>query len=199
MVQNIVLLEETHMSRTTRFLLLSLFLFGLMASTPDQAFACSCLPPSPPLESMAGSDAVFAGKVVLVEEGSGAIISSADPIKVVFEVSRVWKGEEKADIALTTARDSASCGYDFMVGGEYLVYANNSETGLTTGLCSRTMPLSMAGEDLAALGEGVVPPAAPASASSPLPWVLAISAVVLGLALLVGLILRKPVTQRSQG
>jgi len=183
------------MSRTIRFVLLSLFLFSLIFSFPDQTFACSCIPPSPPLESLAGSDAVFAGKVVRIEKEDGIIISSADPVKVVFAVSQVWKGEEKAEIDLTTARDSASCGYDFIVGVEYLVYANNSETGLTTGLCSRTMSLSMADEDLAALGEGVFPPPAPQTSSSSLPWGLAVGAVVIGLALLVALILRKPSRQ----
>ena len=185
------------MSRTIRFLLLSLFLFGLMASTPDQAFACSCIPPRPPLESMADSDAVFVGKVVRIEEEGGAMISSADPVKVVFEVSKVWKGEENAAISLATARDSASCGYDFMAGEEYLVYANSSETGLTTGLCNRTMQLAMADEDLAALGEGVVPTAATQSGLSSQLWLVAIGAVLLGLGLLVAIVLRRPSQQSS--
>jgi hypothetical protein len=185
------------MSRTIRFLLLSLFLFGLMASAPQQAFACSCIPPRPPLEAMADSDAVFAGKVVRIEEEGGAMISSADPVKVVFEVSQVWKGEEDAAIALATARDSASCGYDFMVGEEYLVYAYSSEAGLSTGLCTRTMQLAMADEDLSALGEGVVPAAADSSGLPSLLWVAAIGAVVLGLGLLAAIMLRKPAAKGS--
>ena len=180
------------MSRIIRSTLAALLLFILLGSAPDRAFACSCMTPAPPLEAMANSDAVFAGKVVRIDTQEGAITSSADPIKITFEVSRVWKGEQNSAIALATARDSASCGYPFMVGEEYLVYANSSETGLATGLCSRTMPLSTAGQDLAALGEGVAPPPAEQSESSPALWGVAAAAVLLGLALLGMMVLRKP-------
>lgn len=180
------------MSYAIRSSLAALLLFVLLLSTTDQAFACSCMMPAPPLEAMANSDAVFAGKVVRIDGQEGAMISSADPIKVVFEVSRVWKGEQNAAISLATARDSASCGFPFMVGEEYLVYANSSETGLTTGLCSRTMQLSAAADDLAALGEGVVPPPAEQSGFSPALWGVAVAAVLLGLGLLGMMVLRKP-------
>ena len=180
------------MSRVIRTTLAMLLLFVLFALPTDQAYACSCMMPAPPLEAMANSDAVFAGKVVRIDTQEGAITSSADPIKITFEVSRVWKGEQNSAIALATARDSASCGYPFMVGEEYLVYANSSETGLTTGLCSRTMPLSTAGEDLDALGEGIVPLTAEQSGFSPALWGVAVGAVLLGLALLGMMVLRKP-------
>jgi hypothetical protein len=158
----------------------------------QQAYACSCIPPAPPLESMANSDAVFSGKVMRIDSDEAPIINSADPVKVVFNVSRVWKGPEEGAIALSTARESASCGYNFVVGEEYLVYANNSETGLTTGLCNRTMPLSSAGEDLAALGEGVIPAPAAQPTSSTMPWGLAAGALLAGLVLLAAVILLKP-------
>jgi hypothetical protein len=158
----------------------------------QQAYACSCIPPAPPLESMANSDAVFSGKVMRIDSDEAPIINSADPVKVVFNVSRVWKGPEEGAIALSTARESASCGYNFVVGEEYLVYANNSETGLTTGLCNRTMPLSSAGEDLAALGEGVIPVPVAQPTSSTMPWGLAAGALLAGLVLLAAVILLKP-------
>ncbi len=176
----------------SRFTLVMIILVGFMAATPQQAYACSCIPPSPPLESMATSDAVFSGKVTRIEAEEAPIMSSADPVKVVFEVSRVWKGAEDGAIALSTARDSASCGYDFVAGQEYLVYAHSSESGLTTGLCTRTMPLSAAGEDLAALGEGVVPAPVAQPASTSIPWVLAAGAVGIGLVLLAAIYLKKP-------
>lgn len=180
------------MSYISKLMLVVLILAGLFAASPQKAYACSCIPPRPPLEAMAESDAVFSGKVVRMEAEEGPIVSSADPVKVVFEVSRVWKGSEDGALALSTARDSASCGYDFMVGEEYLVYAYNSEAGLSTGLCTRTMPLSAAGEDLAALGEGMVPAPVAAPAPSRLPWVLAAGAVGIGLILLVALLVIKP-------
>ena len=175
-----------------KFVLVVLILAGLMSASPQQAYACSCIPPRPPLESMANSDGVFAGKVLRIEAEEGLLINSADPVKVVFEVSRVWKGAEEGAIALSTARDSASCGYDFIVGEEYLVYANNGESGLTTGLCTRTMPLSTAGEDLAALGEGAVPAPVAQPSTSSTPWMLAAGAVGIGLALLAAIYFIKP-------
>jgi hypothetical protein len=180
------------MSFPVRSLLMLIFLIGLLIATPYRAYACSCLPPRPPLESMANSDAVFSGKVVRIDSEDAVIMSSADPVNVVFEVSRVWKGDEKGAIALSTARDSASCGYDFVVGEEYLVYANISDTGLTTGLCSRTMPLSSAGEDLAVLGEGTIPVPLSEPTSSAIPWVLTAGAVVIGLTLLAVILLVRP-------
>jgi hypothetical protein len=173
--------------------MVSLLLMLVLAAIPSQqAYACSCIPPAPPLESMANSDAVFSGKVMRIDSDEAPIMNSADPVKVVFNVSRVWKGPEEGAIALSTARESASCGYNFVVGEEYLVYAYNSESGLTTGLCNRTMPLSSAGEDLAALGEGVTPAPAAEPTSSTLPWALAAGAVVAGLVLLAAVFLLKP-------
>jgi hypothetical protein len=173
--------------------MVGLLLMVVFAVSPgQQAYACSCIPPAPPLESMANSDAVFSGKVMRIDSDEAPIINSADPVKVVFNVSRVWKGPEEGAIALSTARESASCGYNFVVGEEYLVYANNSETGLTTGLCNRTMPLSSAGEDLAALGEGVIPAPAAQPTSSTMPWGLAAGALLAGLVLLAAVILLKP-------
>jgi hypothetical protein len=170
--------------------LLLLVVFAVIPA--QQAYACSCIPPAPPLESMANSDAVFSGKVMRIDSDEAPIINSADPVKVVFNVSRVWKGPEEGAIALSTARESASCGYNFVVGEEYLVYATNSETGLTTGLCNRTMPLSSAGEDLAALGEGVVPAPATQPTSSTMSWGLAAGALLAGLVLIAAVILLKP-------
>jgi hypothetical protein len=50
----------------------------------------------------------------------------------------VWKGEMMKDFTVTTARQSAMCGYNFEVGKKYLVYANQSGDGLMVNNCSRT-------------------------------------------------------------
>ena len=55
---------------------------------------------------------------------------------------------------LTTAQLSASCGFTFVKGEEYVVY---SRDGSTVSLCSRTRPLSEAQHDLVELGKGQVP------------------------------------------
>jgi hypothetical protein len=136
---------------------------GLMAlviltvSQTNCVFACSCLPPGPPEEALSNATAVFSGTVTTMD---GAVDAGAEaPIRVTFAVSEIWKGPEQAMIVATTSGSSASCGFGFVQGQEYLVYASTVDDSLQVSLCSRTTQLAMAGEDLAALGEGTTPPA----------------------------------------
>ena len=119
--------------------------------------ACSCISPAPPKESLEKSTTVFAGKVVDIDVPSGIVISSADPMKVTFDVSKVWKGPNYKTLVVTTARDGASCGYSFKQGEEYIVYTYGEGDKLSTGICSRTNLLATAQEDLVGLGEGNLP------------------------------------------
>jgi hypothetical protein len=134
-------------------LLLSLF--------PRPAYACSCAPPGTPLETLAAATAVFTGEVVAVEAPGPVIgvISSADPVKITFQVQVVWKGPVEQVLTLTNPREDASCGYSFEMGKLYLVYAFGHESSLQTHLCTRNQPLAAAAEDLSALGQGSVPSA----------------------------------------
>ena len=78
-------------------------------------------------------------------------------MKITFQVTRVWKGPEYRTLIVNTVRSAASCGYEFQAGQEYLVYTRGTEDSLQASLCSRTQLLSIASEDLKALGEGKVP------------------------------------------
>jgi hypothetical protein len=89
-----------------------------------------------------------------------AISSSIDPVLVTFDVSQVWKGPEFTSLAVSTAQSSASCGYTFEFGRDYLVYAYGAEENLEVGLCSRTQLLADAEADLAELGQATEPTAA---------------------------------------
>ncbi len=124
-------------------------------ANPGCAFACSCLPPGTPQEELGKSDAVFAGKVVQV---SGQVDGgAAETVEVRFEVSQVWKGAESRTVLVKTPGSSASCGFNFEQGREYVVYASQQEGNLTSGLCSRTTLLASAADDLAVLGSGTAP------------------------------------------
>ncbi len=161
---------------------------------PTCAYACSCLPPGTPQEELGRSDAVFAGKVVAL---SGRVdAGAAESVDVTFEVSRVWKGAESRTVLLKTPGSSASCGFNFEQGQEYVVYASQQEGNLTAGLCSRTQLLASAADDLAALGTGTtlsggtetpatLPETGSASSGGQLqPYLLAVGALgVLGVAL----------------
>ena len=136
--------------------LLFLIFIGLF---PRQASACSCAYPESVEDELNRKTAVFSGKVIKMEDENkrSYIQSSADPIEVLFEVNESWKGVETSQVIVSAARSSASCGYEFELDKEYIVYAYGEIDHLETGLCERTALLSEAGEDLAILGQGKAP------------------------------------------
>lgn len=138
--------------------LLLLFLI-IISLFPRQALACSCAQPESVKGELNRKTAVFSGKVVeLVDDNKFSYIkSSADPIEVLFEVNESWKGTNTSQVIVKTARSGASCGYEFELNKEYLVYAYGEIDQLETGFCERTALLSTAGDDLAILGQGKEP------------------------------------------
>ena len=137
---------------------LLLFIVGsLLVVNTAIVNACSCIQPTSPQESLEKSTAVFAGKVIDIDIPNGIVVSSADPVKVTFRVSKIWKGPDYKTLILTTARNGASCGYSFKENEEYIVYAYGEEDTLSTGICSRTRLLSSAQTDLQELGQGNLP------------------------------------------
>ena len=156
------------MSTITRRIALVLMAAAFLVVNQPCAFACSCLPPGPPGDELARSAAVFAGKVVGLDVPAG-VNSGADPVRVTFQISQVWKGTASPNLVVTTAQSSASCGVAFEQGQDYLVYAAGTDDALTASLCSRTGTLSAASEDLAALGPGKLPAGTPPMRSTPAP------------------------------
>lgn len=148
------------------FMLLVLLGAGLLLPARP-SFACSCMVPPPPLEAFNEATAVFAGRVTERPTPPNNVGSSADPLPITFEVSQVWKGPQSQTLIVQTARESASCGYNFEVDQEYIVYSYADGGQLSTNLCSRTSLLANAQEDLEALGEGTVPAAPEEPAGEP--------------------------------
>lgn len=156
------------MKRTMALVLIAAFwcvlLFTGLTVKPSVVSACSCAVSPSAEETLERSAAVFQGTVVsMVDRNEGALIrSSGDPLEVTFQVDAVWKGEVLPEIMVTTPMSSASCGFTFVEGVAYLVYANEGEDGgLKAYLCSRTTQASNASADLEVLGSGDVPEAAP--------------------------------------
>ena len=147
-----------------KILIIATSLLVILSGNP--ANACSCLPTTP-RRSYQQARTVFAGKVtdIVVRrrslDGQSNSESEADrlftEVKVTLEVSKVWKGRVTRQSVIMTANSSASCGYTFEKGREYLIYASGQPSELTTGLCSGTKPLSSARADLAVLGQGSAP------------------------------------------
>lgn len=175
---------------------------GAAMVAPGCAHACSCAGPAGSPERVAeqalsGSSAVFSGKVVDIDWPL-LPISSAAPETVIFRVSEVWKGPERATLEVKTAVSDVSCGYPFDAGESYLVYAHDDggDGDVTSAsLCSSTKPLSEAGADLEALGPGAAPPGGPSPVGfglvSALPFLDRAAWVAAGAAALAALVVLK--------
>jgi hypothetical protein len=148
-------------------LLTALLLNGLFLALlpPLPAYACSCVAPGSPEESLRLSDAVFSGRVRSVKLSRSG---DFEEHRVTFQVQSIWKGSVTASIELLTAPDTGGCGFPFEIGRSYLVYAHAAEGTLRASLCSRSNFLEAATEDLAALGPGTPPPPSDTSVSWPL-------------------------------
>ena len=152
--------------RTRRFrsqlflpvVVLGVGVFGLDVSVS----ACSCAASPAPKEALQKADAVFLGVVERNEvRGNPSKADIHDRWRLdyetkvaTFRVITVWKGETQPLSKILTDFHGTACGYDFSVGGEYLVYAYRSGGVLNTGICSRTRPRYEAQPDLDALGPG---------------------------------------------
>ena len=126
----------------------------LVTSGPLALLACSCPPPPPPKQAMEDSKAVFLAEVVKVE-------AEGQERTVTLKVERWWKGGDKVEMVVATAKSGGACGYGFEKGKKYLVYAGAGEKDkpLHVSLCSRTRTEKEAEKsgDFKELGEGKAP------------------------------------------
>ena len=149
-----------------------LWLFG----NTEQAYACKCVVPGSPSEELEKFDAVFAGKVLSIEHSFDPDTPSRSPgdhTTVGFAVNTVWKGVVDKNIDLTTPPTGGSCGFAFVEGKEYIVYAyegTEENDNLNVSICSRTALLLVEAQaDMDALGEGYAPQSGAAGSSSQQP------------------------------
>jgi hypothetical protein len=143
------------MSGNSRFAFFILLVALLLAGRAEPVAACTCaINPSPAAEFDQAA-AVFAGRVVRIDLREGPGAPPYSPVRVILEVETVWKGPLRSTIEVFTAVDEGACGFNFNVGWRYLVYARASGDALQASSCTRTAVLSHAGEDLAALEEGI--------------------------------------------
>lgn len=132
--------------------LLAVALCGVRAS------ACGCLGKGTPCEALGGAAAVFVGTVASVEEGSRKEKPDGEldfkPRVVKFAVEQTFLGASDAEAEISTGLGGFDCGYPFVKGATYLVYAyrtSEKDERLYTSTCSRTAPVAQADEDLAYL------------------------------------------------
>jgi MYXO-CTERM domain-containing protein len=102
-------------------------------------------------EGLSSSHAVFTGEVTDIAPNQATRFGG---LEITLRVKRVWKGDPEREIKVHTAGSSAACGYTFVRGETYLVYAvRDNADPMRVSLCSRTAPVANAKEDLRFLGK----------------------------------------------
>jgi 5-hydroxyisourate hydrolase-like protein (transthyretin family) len=127
-----------------------LFLAFLLPLGATKIFACSCAGRALPCQDYWNASAVFIGTVSSSTTASYKINEREFEGRLIhFAVDRAFRDVEGAEVEVTTGLGGGDCGYNFRVGGQYLVYAyRNANNKLATGICNRTRLLSEASEDL---------------------------------------------------
>lgn len=129
---------------------LALALFCLIG-TPNDLAACSCgRGTGPPCEEVWLSDVIFDGTVRSVADvGPDADGRPFSSLRVMVEVHRGFVNATAGPLDLITPAHGGSCGFGFLEGRRYLVYASKTPAGtLSVTRCSRTRPIEKAADDL---------------------------------------------------
>jgi hypothetical protein len=134
--------------------LLALSCVTLLLCAAARAEGCTCAMPGPPCQAFGAATAVFVGTVTDV--GSRPRKAPAEgeetdwaPRVVTFTVTEAFSGVEGTAVQVSTGLGGADCGYGFVKGVSYVVYAHGYKgKRLSTGICTRTRPASGAADDL---------------------------------------------------
>lgn len=136
-----------------------MFLGGFLFLFSASIQACSCIDSGLPCQAFWNTDAVFSGEVKEIIDpppkemslANGDKAYSYQQKKIRFAVEEGFRGVSgETTVEVTTGRGGGDCGYPFVSGEKYLVYAyKNKQTGeFHAGICSRTQLLANAAEDL---------------------------------------------------
>jgi hypothetical protein len=105
--------------------ILILTLFFSMVS-----YACDCDETLTIEKAFKQSEKVFTGKIISVRPHNSKMYKNGDEtieeysnVKVKIELTNSFKGSSKKTIELITGIGGGDCGYDFIVGEEYLIFA----------------------------------------------------------------------------
>ncbi|HEV2883413.1 MAG TPA: carboxypeptidase regulatory-like domain-containing protein [Pyrinomonadaceae bacterium] len=119
-----------------------------------RAFACGCEKPGPPCKAFGEASVVFIGTVKDVTEGARKQKPDGEvdftPRRFKFSVEENFSGIATKEAEVGTGLGADDCGYPFVKGASYLVYAYRDEKDdrLHTSSCTRTKRVANAGEDL---------------------------------------------------
>jgi len=96
------------------------------------SYACSCNEGISTQNLFKSSDLVFTGKIINIKPYQPKVYSNGDEIieeysNVIVEIETkdLFKGEFKKVIKIVTGVGGGDCGYKFMEGQEYVIFAND--------------------------------------------------------------------------
>lgn len=128
--------------------------FAVIMCAPLAAFACSCISEQPSCQAFGSARAVFVGKVTGAREqrerkNADGTTTTYQVGEIYFNVEQSFLGVKSSRVVIHSGTGGGDCGYWFLKGQRYLVYAyGSSMTTLTTTFCTRTRRLEDADEDL---------------------------------------------------
>ncbi|QQS39261.1 hypothetical protein IPM62_01445 [Candidatus Woesebacteria bacterium] len=130
------------------FLALLFIFFPLIAPLSVNAQAvgdCKCSKVVDAIENAKKYEYIFSGSVEkIIESGSEHVVS--------FKLIKSYKGYLNESFNVYTSNEEAKCGYKFVKGREYFVFASLDGQGrIVTGKCSQNEFLEEAGDDVAAI------------------------------------------------
>ena len=149
---------------------LDVLLMVVLTFLASEALACDCFEPPGVEDSLRSHHSVFVGTVTAIDRKAplylyeGPVLGAVNVwfgprldlggrdrgFRVAFAVEEGFKGAARGEtVFVGTGFGGGDCGYDFLIGTSYLVYAWESEReGVTVGICSRTGPVRSRADDL---------------------------------------------------
>ena len=119
-----------------------------------RAFGCGCEKPGPPCKAFGEASVVFIGTVTGLTEGARMQKPDGEvdftPRLFRFSVEESFSGPPTKEAEVATGLGPDDCGYAFVNGASYLVYAYRDEKDnrLYTSSCTRTKRLANASKDI---------------------------------------------------
>ena len=148
------------MARATQlatFCAFALFFF------PRLVDACSCGGGAPICETFWQTSAVFVGEVLEITDTERSTEPGAPllrhPRRVRLRIERSFRGPTSSQIDVHTGLGGGDCGYTFVRGTKYLVFADEAQGRLSVSACGSTRRLVEAGEALEYASQPFLPAA----------------------------------------
>lgn len=122
----------------------------VFAGTAQARAGCSCATRAPQ-QYVGEAAAVFSATVTDVRVDEPMLDGGS--VTAELRADHVYKGARNAEFEVVTAAQGAACGYEFVKGARYLVFAGARDSRLVTTLCSGNLRLAAGDQPLRPSGK----------------------------------------------